>query len=263
MSNKKLDELQKILESNNKDSLNKFIIENKTKTDQIFLEYVLKTRPNSNILFQTATQRIQDGEFNLHEKEEHYVRKLIQYMEKHFMEETGALELFQTFFNTNPQKKNLLIYLTSEISKMDGDVYFYYFAILFLGLKTGMGNDWSKFYQVTFPIWMEKLEYGMDDDLVFRVLTNIVNDEEKEKTKKFQMVYKKFERFLKSPFSDVLEFVSTFSNELTEKQIMMYVKFFQKVFSKELIPNVSQMYLKIFKSIMVNFPNKSDETLQK
>jgi hypothetical protein len=264
MSNKKLEELQHILEEkNNVENLNEFVMQNETKEiDQIFMEYVLETRPNSIEIFQILTRRIEEKQFNLQKKEEYYVRKLIQYMELNFEDETGALELFQTYFNTNPQKKQILLFLIDELSKLDGDVYIYYFATLLLDLNTGMGGDWPKFYDICLPIWMEKLESGMDDELVLRVLTKIINDEKIEKTKKFQMIYKKFERFLKPSCKENFEFISEFSNELTEKQIMMYVKMFQKLVLSDIISNVYESYLKIFKTILIKYPNKSDEISQ-
>jgi hypothetical protein len=254
MSHKKLEELQKI--SKEIDLINKFILQNTTNNDQIFMEYILQKRPNSKLIFQIVTERIQSKQFNLRNKEEHYLRKLIQFMKNH----KESLKLFQLFLNSNPEKKKLVFYLTDELSKFESfDLIF--LADLLLGLKTGIRGHWPEFYEFCLPKLMEKLvKRWRSDFFIFDVLTKLVNDEEIEKTVKFQLVYYFVEEFLDFSRQETLEFMSTFSNELTESQLMENVKMFPiHISDKYMSSNFYDCYVKFFKTILVKYPKKSEE----
>jgi hypothetical protein len=261
MSQKKLNELQSILKINDTLNLFKFILQNNKSVDQIFTEHILQKKPNSNFIFQILTQRIQNKQFNLQNKEDHYIRKLIQFMEKNFNGQPEVLKLFQLFFNLNPGKKKILICLTNELSSFGSDLNF--LEALVSGLKTGMGGNWLKFYQNFLPIWMGKLQYNRGDALIFKILTKIINDEELEKTEKFQIIYKEIEEFLDFSKKETMEFISNFSNELTKSQLMECLMMFQTHISKKnYFSNVFEIYLKFFKTVLVKYPNDSEAISQ-
>jgi hypothetical protein len=255
MSQKKLHELQPFLKINNQDSLNKFILQNNSTIDQIFMEHILQKKPNSNLIFQILTQRIQNKQFNLQNKEEHYTRKLIQFMEKNFKEQPEVLKLFQLYFNLNPEKKKILIYLTNELSSFGSDLNF--LGALVSGLKTGMGGNWLKFYQNFLPMWMGKFQNNWRDPLIFKILTKIVNDEELEKTEKFQIIYKEIEEFLDFSRENTMVFISNFSNELTKSQLIECLMMFQTHIPKEnYFSKAFEIYVKFIKTVFVKYPNE-------
>jgi hypothetical protein len=258
MSHKKLEELQTI--SKEIDLINKFILQNTNNNDQIFMEYILQKRPNSKLIFQMVTERIQSKKFNLRNKEEHYLRKLIQFMKKNFENDKESLKLFQLFLNSNPEKKKLVFYLTDELSKFESfDLNF--LVDLLLGLKTGIRGNWPEFYEFCLPKLMEKFEKRWYRDyFIFDVLEKLINDEEIEKTEKFQLVHYSVEEFLDFSRLQTLEFMSTFSNELTESQLMENVNMFSiHISNKSMRSKFYDCYVMFFKTILVKYPKKSEE----
>jgi hypothetical protein len=210
--NKKFEELQTLLEIHPSliDSyLNKFIIQNKPEIDQIFMGYLFQEFPKNFKIFQTLLSRIEDGKFDLKDKEEINFRKLIRLMLKYFIEGTlsGYMNIFVEFLNKNPGKSHLLLIFMDESSSFN-----YKFIIeFFMNINPRNDDNWTKFFDFFFPILIENIT-GSNDSLIYDALSKYIRSIDERKSEIFQMVYTHVEKIFLNNKKISKEFLDFFTD---------------------------------------------------
>jgi hypothetical protein len=273
---KKFEELQTILKDFKEESLKQFTTQNKTIIDQIFMEYILEVKqerkgkhqkifhfqPNYDIIIQSINQRIQEKSFDLKDKEEYFIRKLIQNMESQYDGDLKEmLILFILYFNSNPGNTKVLLFLKDELSKHE-DFNYDFLGDLLIGLNTGMNDHWISLYDFILPILANSLILELDykESMVFEVFERLIEDEKEEskKIQKFQIIYKCIDQFEQDPFDEFFDFISNHTKLLNKEQILILFESFKNQFRSS-----NEIFFNFFKIIVERHPEEIENFSQK
>jgi hypothetical protein len=260
---KKLVELQTILEITNTDKkqkkLNNFIFEN-PNVDQIFLEYIFNEPKTEEVFVQTSI-RISEKKFDLLDKEEEYIKRIIQNMLKKYEGESNEfMQMFQDFMNINPEKSSLLLIFMDEFSKLKKmDPHILMDLLSEMDVQTN--DHWMKFFEFFLPILMRDIQDSLEVPHILDCLTKIISDNDLEQ-KKFQFVYKHLEAFLKdlnTTSLETLQFLSAFGDHLTKEQFLNFLNLFEPLVHTEKFKNIYPFFFEFFAQGIIKFPAECEE----